>query len=338
MINKSLPKGAPKIATVLALCLLAVAACSRNAISEKPPEAGDKAVAKVGDRTVWASDVKREAVAQGLIGQGEPLDISSDLFRQAMDSVIDRKLLAAEALQRKLDQNPLAQHRLAASRDQVLGDMLVESSVGKAVNDNAIRGLYAELQKSGRPAEEFKARQIVSSSEADSEAIKKLIAAGASFETLAMGKSIDAATRFSGGDLGDYFTTDVMPDGYEAALKDAKTGQLVGPFKTENGWVLMKVEDRRAEEQISIDAARPQIVRFLIFSQVKDLLENLRKGTKITVLIPAPANGGREPDAAPIAPGALPMPAAPPIPAPGAFPPVQKPATPTPASKTPAAK
>jgi len=311
--------------------LLTVTACKGNPISEKPPEAGDRAVAKVGDRTVWASDVKREAVAQGLIGQGEPLDISSVLFRQAMDSVIDRKLLAAEALKRKLDQNSLAQHRLAASRDQVLGDILVESSVGKAVNDNAIRGLYAELQKSGRPAEEFKARQIVSATQADAEAIKKLLAAGAAFETLAMGQSIDAATRFSGGDLGDYFTTDVMPEGYEAALKGARPNDLVGPFQTESGWVVMKVEDRRAEEQISLEAARPQIVRFLIFSQVKDLLENLRKGTKIEVLIAPPAGGSREPDAAPIAPGALPMPAPAPVPAPGAY-------VPPAASKTPAQK
>ncbi len=88
--------------------------------------------------------------------------------------------------------------------------------------------------------------------QADAEADKKLlIAAGASFETLAMERSTDAATRFNGGDLG-YFTTDVMPPGYEAALKDAKAGDLIGPFHTDAGWVVMKVEDRRPEEQISL--------------------------------------------------------------------------------------
>ncbi len=96
---------------------------------EKPPEAGDKAVAKVGDRTVWASDVKREAVTEGLIGQGEPLDVSSDLFHQVLDGVIDQKLLSAEATKRKLDQNPAAQRRLAAARERILGDILVETSV-----------------------------------------------------------------------------------------------------------------------------------------------------------------------------------------------------------------
>jgi peptidyl-prolyl cis-trans isomerase C len=213
-----------------------------------------------------------------------------------------------------------------------MGDMLVETSVEKAVNDNAIRGLYADFQKSSRPAEEFHARQIISPTQADAEADRKLLAAGASFESLAMAKSTDAATRFSGGDLG-YFTTDVMPEGYEAALKDAKPGSLVGPFHIDSGWVVMKVEDRRPEEQISLDAARPQIVRFLTYNRVRDLLEDLRKGAKVTVLIPPATGGSREPSSAPPpAPGAAPVSTAPaPPPAPAATAPAQN-------AKTPAKK
>ena len=306
-----LPMSKMKIAAAIAASL-ALAACGRAAVSEKPPEAGDRAVAKVGDKTVWASDVKREAVTEGLIGQGEPLDINSDLFRQVLDSVADQKLLAAEAVKRKLDDNPLAQRRLAAARERILGDMLVEASVQKAVNDNAIRSLYADFQKSSRPAEEFHARQIIAPTEADALADKKLLAAGAAFESLAMAKSTDAATRFSGGDLG-YFTTDVMPEGYEAALKGTKPGALIGPFHIDSGWVLMKVEDRRPEEPMSLEAARPQIVRFLTYNRVRDLLEDLRKGAKVEMLIP-PGPGG--PPRPPPAPGAAPVSA--PLPAPPA--------------------
>ena len=94
-------------AAVLVMALvLGAAACTRDQTADRPPEAGDRAVAKVGDWTVWASDVKREAVAQGLIGEGEPLDASSDMFRQVLDGVIDQKLLAAEAVKRKLEQDP----------------------------------------------------------------------------------------------------------------------------------------------------------------------------------------------------------------------------------------
>ena len=82
------------------VCCLVLAACSGRDGADKPPEPGDQAVARIDGRTVWVSDVKREAIAQGLIGEGEPLDITSDLFRRVMDEVVDQKLLAAEALKR----------------------------------------------------------------------------------------------------------------------------------------------------------------------------------------------------------------------------------------------
>ena len=94
----------------------------------------DRAVARVQDQTIWASDVKREAVAQGLIGEDEPLDVTSDLFRRVLDEVIDQKLLAAEAERRGLDNAALAQRRLEATRERILGDMLVESVVDGAIS------------------------------------------------------------------------------------------------------------------------------------------------------------------------------------------------------------
>ncbi|MGH6965779.1 MAG: peptidylprolyl isomerase [Phenylobacterium sp.] len=274
------------LAGLLIAAALCLTACGRGGGADSPPERGDQAVAKVDGKTVWASDVKREAVAQALIGEGEPLDVSSDLFRRVLDEVVDQKLLAAEALKRKLDKDPVAQRRLAAARERILGDMLVEGVVTDAVNDNAIRGLYQEQLKLAKRSEEIKARQIVVGTATDAEAVKKLLATGASFEALAMERSTDPATRFNGGDLG-YFTIDVMPEAYDVALKDTKAGQVVGPFPVEGGFALVKVEDRRLEQPITLEAARPQIVRFLTYDQVRDLLEKLRSKSKVEVLVKA---------------------------------------------------
>lgn len=269
---------------VLLAAALGLAACDRGGGGDKPPERGDQAVAKVDGRTVWASDVKREAVAQGLIGAGEPLDATSELFRRVLDEVVDQKLLAAEALKRKLDKDPVAQRRLAAARERILGDMLVESVVADAVNDKAIAGLYQEQLKLARRSEEIRARQIVVGTIPEADQIRKLLASGASFEALAMERSADAATRFNGGDLG-YFTTDVMPEAYAAALNGAQKGQVVGPFQVESGWAILRVEDRREEQPIGLDEARPQIVRFLTYDQIRDLLEKLRGRSKVEVLV-----------------------------------------------------
>jgi peptidyl-prolyl cis-trans isomerase C len=313
----------PMFATALILaCVLGLAACGRGGGAEHAPERGDRAVAKVDGQTVWSSDVKREAVAQGLIGEGEPLDVSSDLFRRVLDEVVDQRLLAEEALKRRLDKDPMAQRRLAAARDRVLGDMLVESVVADAVNDNAIRGLYQEQLKLAKRSEEIHARQIVLPTAAEAEAVRKLLAAGASFEALAMEKSTDAATRFNGGDLG-YFTIDVMPEAYDAALKAARPGQVVGPFPVAGGYALVKVEDRREEQPITLEAARPQIVRFLTYDQIRDLLEKLRGRSKVEVMVKSDTSGQAVPPADAPRPGA-PQASAP---APGVSPAVLPPAS-----------
>jgi len=54
------------LAGLVVVAALSLAACGKSGGAEGPPERGDQAVAKVDGKTVWASDVKREAVAQAL--------------------------------------------------------------------------------------------------------------------------------------------------------------------------------------------------------------------------------------------------------------------------------
>ncbi len=276
-----------KAATTLVRSLCAgliccgLAACSQP--SAEGPQPGDTAVARIDGKPVWKSEVVREATAQGLIGEGEPLDAGSDLFSKVLDEVVDQKLLAREAVRRGVDKSAAAQRRLKSARERILGDMVVEGAVDRAVNENAVQTLYQEQIKLNRRGEEFRARQIVAADPASAAAIRKQLASGASFEGLAANRSIDAETRSSGGDLG-YFTPDVMPAAYGAVLQQAKPGQLIGPFKSDNGWVILKIEDRRRQAPPTLEASRPQIVRFLTYAQVGDLLKSLRAQGRVELL------------------------------------------------------
>jgi len=285
--------------TVLAFtAVLALAACGRGGGSDQPPEPGDRAVARVQDQTIWASDVKREAVAQGLVGEGEPLDITSNLFRRVLDEVVDQKLLAREAERRGLDNSALAQRRLEATRERILGDMLVENVVNGAISDQAVQTLYQEQLRLARTSEEIRVRLILSRSRPEADAVIGILGQGASFEAVAQERSIDEATRFSSGDLG-YSTADVMPQAYASALRDAPAGSTVGPFQTEGGWAVLRVEDRRRESPPTLDQARPQIVRYLTYESVRQLLEELRGKARVDVLLAAEGNAPQEPASAP---------------------------------------
>ena len=302
----------PRVRTALSLiAALSLAACGRTPSDERPPQPGDVVVARVEGDPIWASDVKREAVAQGLIGEGEPLDPATVLFRRVLDEVIDQELLAREAERQGLDDTPLARQRLEAARKRILGDMLVETVVDDAISSRAVEQLYEEQRRLTEQSEEFRARMILVRSREEADAVMTLLANGASFEALAAERSIDESTRFNGGDL-DYFTADTMPPAFGRALGDARAGDTVGPFQAEGGWAILRVEDRRQEQPLTLEQARPQILRFLTYDQVRQLLERLRGRAEIEILLeddplavpgapeePASAPTGRRPAAQP---------------------------------------
>lgn len=286
-------------ALVAALALLTLAACGGGGGNDRPPEPGDRAVARVAGETIWASDVKREAVAQGLIGDGEPLDVTSGLFRRVLDEVIDQKLLAREAERRGLDNSPSVQRRLATTRDRILGDVLVETVVNGTITDQAVQTLYDEQLRLARTSEEIRVRQIVSRTQAEAAQVVGILSAGAAFEAVAAERSIDEATRYSGGDLG-YSTLDVMPKAYADALRDRPAGSTIGPFQVDGGWAVVRIEDRRRETPPTLEQARPQIVRYLTYEGVRRLLEDLRGRAEVEVLLGATGEGaGTEPASAP---------------------------------------
>jgi peptidyl-prolyl cis-trans isomerase C len=285
---------------VLLALTLSVAACNKTTVSnEAPPEAGDVAVARIDGETIWTSDVRAEAIAQGQIGPGEPLDVTSDLFSRTLEEVIDQRLLAKAAMAKGLEKSTTAQRRLRAAHDRILGDMLVETSIDRDIDDKAVKDHYDEQVKLSKQSEEIRTRLILLRTRAEADAALKQLQGGALFEAMAMEKSIDQGTRFNGGDMG-YFTTDIMPQAYKGVLATAKTGDTVGPVQVDGGWALLRVEDRRPEQLPTLEEERPIIMRYLIYNQVAGMLNSLRKKAKVELLVkPSQAGAGQEPDSAP---------------------------------------
>ena len=273
---------------------LILTACGKTAAPERPPEPGDVAVARVNGQTIWTSDVRNEAIAQGAIGQGEPLDATSSLFSRTLEEVIDQRLLADAAVKRGLDKSLSAQRRLQAARDRILGDMLVETTIDRDIDDKAVKAQYDEQVRLAKASDEVRARIMVLKTKAEAQAALAQVQGGAVFEALAMEKSIDQATRFGGGDMG-YITEDVMPQAYKDALTTAKVGDTVGPVQVDNGWAIFRIEDRRPETPPTLDEERPIIMRYLIYHQVAGLLTDLRNHARVDRLIPLPSGADAEP-------------------------------------------
>ena len=102
---------------------------------------------------------------------------------------------------------------------------------------------------------------------------KKKIQAGADFAALAAQLSEDEGSKVRGGDL-DFFGPGQMVKPFSDAAFGAKTGELVGPVRSEFGVHLLQVTDRRTAGVTPFAEAKEQINTRLSFDRVKVLAES----------------------------------------------------------------
>ena len=273
-------KSAVRVLFAFALAATAAACDGSNSRSSDDPfgpaivRLGDAVAAEVNGTPIYVSDVRREALAQGLIRQGENLDANSPLFSRILDELIDQRLLALEARRRSLHESDEARRRLAAAQERILGNILLESIVDAAVNEDGLRRIYEEQIKIQERGDEVRARYILVETEEEAQEVVELLAAGVDFAQLALERSLDPTTRYEGGDMG-YFTPDMVIPPMARAAFNTPVGQVARPFQTELGWNVLRVEDRRAEDLDTFEEMRPRIVRHLTLEQIADTLNTL---------------------------------------------------------------
>ena len=178
-------------------------------------------------------------------------------------------------------------------------EQLLQAETKKAVTPEAMRKVYDDLAQKVSTEQEVRARHILVETEDEAKAVLAELKKGADFATLAKSKSKDPGSS-EGGDLG-YFTKDQMvPEFAEVAFKLEK-GAISDPVKSQFGWHIIKVEDKRERQPPEFDKVKDQIEQYLVRRAQAELITKLRAAGKI------------ERTAAPATPApATPAPAAPP--------------------------
>jgi len=116
--------------------------------------------------------------------------------------------------------------------------------------------------------------------EDEAKAILAEIKKGTDFSELAKQKSKDPGAAAEGGDLG-YFTKEQMvPEFAEVAFKLEK-GQVSDPVKTQFGWHIIKVEDKRAKPVPTFEQVKDQVSTYVERKAQADYIAKLREGAKI---------------------------------------------------------
>ncbi len=111
---------------------------------------------------------------------------------------------------------------------------------------------------------------------------------GDSFEALAKQYSDDPNAKQTAGDL-DYFSRErIMPEFADAAFK-LKVGEVGGPVRTQFGYHLIKVTDRKPAHVATLDEARDQIASYLQDEKrrvaIAKVVQQLKDAAKIQIFL-----------------------------------------------------
>jgi peptidyl-prolyl cis-trans isomerase C len=264
----------PPVARALAVLTLAAALTAPLAGWS---EEQDPVIARVNGIDIHQSDL---ALAEDEVGANMPPQIPTEQRRQSLTNYLIDTILASQAAeQQKLGDRDDVKHRIQFERNKVLMETLLQSAGQAAVTDDAMHKLYDDAIKQMPPEQEVHARHILVPTEDEAKAIEAELKKGADFATLAKEKSKDPGAG-DGGDLG-YFTKDQMvPEFSEVAFKLDK-GQISDPVKTQFGWHIIKVEDKRTKPTPSFDAVKPQLESYVERRAQADLVQKLRGDAKI---------------------------------------------------------
>lgn len=246
-------------------------------LSTTAKAADDPVVAVVNGYEILMSDILNRRQQLGPQAQQYPVQLLFNLILQDMISV---RLVADEARKQGYDKESQVRRTVSQIEDQILQQELMSRYVKDNMTDDAVKARYDRFLKENPPLDEVRARHILVETEEQARAVIVRVGKGEDFARLAQEVSTGPSGKV-GGDLG-YFTREKMVPEFSAAAFEMRPGDVTkSPVKTQFGWHVIKIEDRRTQEAPSYAQAEGQM-REQVQEQLKqEYVSELREKAKV---------------------------------------------------------
>jgi peptidyl-prolyl cis-trans isomerase C len=220
---------------------------------------------------------------RALVGQGQA---DSPELRQAVkNDLINKELVAQEATRLGLANSIDFPDQIAQLRQNLLLQAFLESHFKKnPITDAQLREEYDRQRKlmgDASSAFQYRVSQIVVSTETDAMDLIRRLQKGELFGRLAQEFSLDTASKAQGGSLGWMMTGQVIPAVANVLPSMAKGAITAKPIQTPAGWVILKLDDKRAFKIPTFEESKPQLQQALVQQYLGQAIQALRNNAKI---------------------------------------------------------
>ncbi|MBX2834090.1 MAG: peptidylprolyl isomerase [Micavibrio sp.] len=242
-------------------------------------EEGNPTVAKVGSEEIKRSDVL--AFIQNLPPNMQKLP-ANQLFPLATVQVVNAKVIGEKAGKAKLDNDPVVKEQLSAVKDQIVRNVFLQKQVASKLSEERLKSAYEDYKKSFPEIQEVKARHILVKEESEAKDILKKLKDGGDFAALAKEHSLDG-TKENGGELSYVAKQEVVPEFADAAFAMEKGEMTKKPVKTDFGYHIIEVQDKRQRPVPTYEESKPFLESQLRNVVLEEMLGEWRKAANVEV-------------------------------------------------------
>ncbi|MBP1153505.1 MULTISPECIES: peptidyl-prolyl cis-trans isomerase [unclassified Paenibacillus] len=168
---------------------------------------------------------------------------------------------------------------------KLLGDKITIQGI--IITDQEVSAYMGAHQEEFEPRVQLRLQHIVAANREQAQRALDDLARGEDFAQVAKERSLDDATRDSGGDLGWLEDDDpfIHPAVMEAAIS-LKPGEVSKPMEADGRYVIVRVAERKEQSKGSPEVLREQVRKELALREappLNDALERLRKKWNVTL-------------------------------------------------------
>jgi peptidyl-prolyl cis-trans isomerase C len=281
--------------------LLALAACSKPATTEKAAEApaapASPTVVTVNGKPISQKLYEEYALA---LARRPLSELSPEDREQVKENLVRVELIAQEAEKSGLVKDPDVATRLELSRLEVLQQASAQKFMKDRTATDAEMRAEFEAQIASAPLVEYQARHIVVSSEDVAQKIIAQLKAGNDFAALAKRMSADKGTAAKGGDLGWFGPRDMDPSFTNAVALLKKGEYTTTPVQTAAGFHVIQLLNTRDRTPPVFDDVKDRLAKIVVAKGFKAKSDEMLKAAKVEPpLTTVPATPAAAPSAAP---------------------------------------
>ena len=244
----------------------------------------NKILAQIDDRTITESEID---AALKQLPQEQAMYFNTPEGRaQLLEQLVNFEVFLKYANENNIEEEEEFKTQLKRVQEEILVQYMYSKVMKEAkVEEKELEDYYNANKANFTEGESVRAKHILVATEEEASKVKKEIEEGLSFEDAAK-KYSTCPSNAAGGDLGFFHAGQMVPEFEEAAFA-AEIGEVTDPVKTQFGFHLVKVEEKRPAVEKSFEEVKEIIRKNLLTDRQRYKIgakaEELRKayGVKI---------------------------------------------------------